>query len=126
MEKLLLKKLLLLLLFFVDSFCFAQVTPEWVARQNGPGNGTGGARSLAVDDNGNVYVTGSGTGTGLDYSTIKYNAAGVVQWESRYNGPGNDDDEVISFLSNEAPAADWTSKKAWSGQPVKKDYKVEY
>ena len=25
-----------------------------------------------------------------------------------------------------SPAADWTSKKAWSGQPVKKDYKVEY
>lgn len=25
-----------------------------------------------------------------------------------------------------APAADWTSKKAWTGQPVKKDYKVEY
>lgn len=24
------------------------------------------------------------------------------------------------------PYADWTSKKAWSGQPVKKDYKVEY
>lgn len=25
-----------------------------------------------------------------------------------------------------APAADWTSKKAWSGLPLKKDYKVEY
>ncbi|WP_090391123.1 DUF2264 domain-containing protein [Niabella drilacis] len=24
------------------------------------------------------------------------------------------------------PPADWTSKRAWSGQPVKKDYKVEY
>jgi len=24
------------------------------------------------------------------------------------------------------PAADWTSKKAWSGQPLKKDYKVDY
>lgn len=24
------------------------------------------------------------------------------------------------------PPADWTSKKAWSGQPVKKDYKVEW
>ena len=24
------------------------------------------------------------------------------------------------------PAADWTAKKAWTGQPVKKDYKVEY
>lgn len=25
-----------------------------------------------------------------------------------------------------APPADWTSKKAWSGQPLKKDYKVDY
>ncbi|MEO6135918.1 MAG: DUF2264 domain-containing protein, partial [Ginsengibacter sp.] len=25
-----------------------------------------------------------------------------------------------------SPAADWTSKKAFSGQPIKKDYKVEY
>ena len=25
-----------------------------------------------------------------------------------------------------APAAEWTSKKAWSGSPVKKDYKVDY
>jgi hypothetical protein len=24
------------------------------------------------------------------------------------------------------PPADWTAKKAWSGQPLKKDYKVEY
>jgi hypothetical protein len=29
-----------------------------------------------------------------------------------------------SFWS--APPADWTSKKAWSGQPVKKDYKVDW
>jgi hypothetical protein len=25
-----------------------------------------------------------------------------------------------------APYTEWTAKKAWSGQPVKKDYKVEY
>ncbi|HEX5023620.1 MAG TPA: DUF2264 domain-containing protein [Agriterribacter sp.] len=25
-----------------------------------------------------------------------------------------------------APAADWTAKKAWSGQPLMKDYKVDY
>ncbi|MES1217926.1 MAG: DUF2264 domain-containing protein [Bacteroidota bacterium] len=33
--------------------------------------------------------------------------------------PGND-----KFWTD--PAADWTSKKAWSGQPFKKDYKVNY
>ena len=29
-----------------------------------------------------------------------------------------------AFWTN--PPADWTSKKAWNGEPVKKDYKVEY
>ena len=101
MEKSLLSKklLLLLLLSSFSSFCFAQVSQQWVARHNGPGNDIDGARSLALDKEGNVYVTGSstGTGTGLDYSTIKYNAAGVQQWEARYNGPGNNDDDAFSI-----------------------------
>src|SRR5690349_8065480 len=101
MEKQLLSKkvLLLLLSSSISSFCFTQVSQEWVARHNGPGNGIDGARSLAVDGEGNVYVTGSstGTGTGLDYSTIKYNTAGVQQWEARYNGPGNNDDDAFSI-----------------------------
>lgn len=78
----------------------SQLTQEWVARSNGPaGNNTDGARSLALDRDGNVYITGSGTGTGsgLDYITIKYNAAGVQQWEARYNGPGNSDDDAFSI-----------------------------
>ena len=42
---------------------------------------------------------------------------------------------TLSFLPLGLPAtnsfwtdapADWTSKKAWSGQPTKKDYKVDY
>lgn len=80
------------------SIGFAQVSEEWVAREPGPGM-FDGARSLALDNAGNVYVTGSGagTGTGLDYLTIKYNAAGVKQWEARYNSPANLDDDAFSI-----------------------------
>ena len=98
-KQLLAKKLwLLLLVSSFSSFCFAQVTQEWVARNPQPGT-FDGARSLALDNEGNVYVTGSvtGEGTGFDYSTIKYNAAGVQQWEARYNGPGNGDDDAFSI-----------------------------
>jgi len=72
---------------------------QWVARYNGPGNGSDYAYSLVLDGSGNVYVTGYSTGNGAnaDYCTIKYNSAGVQQWVARYNGPGNDDDEAKSI-----------------------------
>jgi hypothetical protein len=90
---------LLLIFLFLPGFGFAQVTQEWVARYNGPGNNYDDAQVVAVDGSGNVYVTGSSTGigTGLDYATIKYNAAGVQQWEARYNGPGNSSDVAIAL-----------------------------
>ncbi len=67
---------------------------QWATRYNGPGNGLDEAPSLAIDGSGNVYVTGYsvGSGTSIDYATIKYNTAGVQQWTARYNGPGNSGD----------------------------------
>ena len=68
------------------------VQEEWAKGYNGPGNFSDQAFAIAIDGSGNVYVTGAsfGSGTDLDYTTIKYNAAdGTEEWVARYNGPGN-------------------------------------
>src|SRR5580765_5558891 len=57
--------------------------PIWINRYNGPGNYADEATALAVDGNGNVFVTGwvagfsSGGGSAIGYATLKYSAAGV-------------------------------------------------
>ena len=72
---------------------------QWVARYNGLGNNADEATWLAVDADGNAYVTGwtSGTTTGSDYATIKYDSAGVEQWVAQYNGSGNTADSAYSL-----------------------------
>lgn len=68
----------------------------WVRRYNGPGNNFDQASALAVDTNGNVYVTGNSysSGSAYDYATIKYNSFGDTLWVRLYNGPGNDYDQA--------------------------------
>jgi len=62
---------------------------QWVARYDGPASGVDEPNAVAIDDTGNVYVTGSsgGSGTGYDYATVKYNPSGTEQWVARYDGP---------------------------------------
>lgn len=66
----------------------------WTARHSTSGTGGAGSFDLAVDDSGNVLVTGTDTGPGGndDWMTVKYNPAGQETWAAQYNGPGNDRD----------------------------------
>jgi hypothetical protein len=52
---------------------------RWVQRYNGPGNNYDQPHAVAVDELGNVYVTGQsgGSGTASDLATIKYAPTGT-------------------------------------------------
>jgi len=62
----------------------------WESNYNSQYNGIDEPADLIIDNNGNIYVTGWGTGTeALDeFVTIKYNSSGIEQWISVFNGPG--------------------------------------
>jgi len=75
----------------------SQGIQQWVVRYSAGSDDW--ANAIALDATGNVYVTGGsvGSGTGVDYVTIKYNSTGAQQWVARYNGLGNSTDQALSI-----------------------------
>lgn len=72
---------------------------QWVTRYNGTGNGDDLPKAVGIDAQNNIYITGSsvGNGTSTDFATLKYNANGIQQWVTRYNGAANGIDEAIAI-----------------------------
>jgi WD40 repeat protein len=75
--------------------------PQWVSRYNGPENDDDEAQSIVVSPDGaRVFVTGfsEGVGSGNDYATVAYDAAGGAPlWVARYNGPDDLTDQANSI-----------------------------
>ena len=63
----------------------------WSTEYNGLGNSYDEAFGIAIDQIGNVFVTGysPGIGTFNDYATIAYDSNGNELWIARYNGPAD-------------------------------------
>jgi hypothetical protein len=76
-------------------------TQQWISKYNGTGNYVDIANAIAVDNSGNVYVTGgSYQGNDLfteDFATVKYNSSGIQQWVTRYNGSADSSDRANSI-----------------------------
>ncbi|TKJ41267.1 hypothetical protein CEE37_06260 [candidate division LCP-89 bacterium B3_LCP] len=76
---------------------------EWIQSYNGQSNGDDRAQDIAIDFEGNIYVTGY-TNTyvaGADYTTIKYSSAGSTLWESIYNDPDDSEDQAVCITLDE-------------------------
>ncbi|HUU45236.1 MAG TPA: hypothetical protein VM118_05835 [Acidobacteriota bacterium] len=71
----------------------------WTRSFNGPADGYDCALGLDLDARGNAYVTGfSWNGaTGIDFATVKYNAAGDLVWSALYDASGTDAADMPSF-----------------------------
>jgi hypothetical protein len=76
-------------------------TQCWVSRYDGPANGPDDAHALALDDSGNVCVTGpvlAGLPTNYDYATIKYGSSyGTQLWFKGLGAGGTDAAEDIGI-----------------------------
>ncbi len=88
----------------------------WTAQYGDP-DASDYAYFIAVDHNGNVYVTGESfaTGTDADYVTIKYNTDGDTVWTRRYNGPGSHTDHPNGMVIDGAGNIYVTGQSAGSG-----------
>ena len=65
---------------------------QWVARYHW--TTIDNATAIAIDQLGDVYVTGNSSDPNslYDYATINYNSAGEQQWAARYDGPASNND----------------------------------
>ena len=88
---------------------------QWVSRYD-TGSGDDEAAGIAVDTDGNVYVTGrsQGSGTGFDYVTVKYDSLGKELWVRWYDG-GSGDDEASGITVDAAGNVYVTGRSQGSG-----------
>ena len=81
-----------LLAFFAATPAFSQIQQSWVRTYNNAiPSGNHQALKMALDTNGNIYITGfsQNTNGNLGYATIKYAPNGNKLWVARYDSTNN-------------------------------------
>lgn len=85
--------LVILTFLFSGTIFAAEGDVLWTRTYDSPGTGEDLAWGIAVDGDGNVYVTGYVEGVDRDIWVGKYTSDGYLVWTSTYNGSFNAQDE---------------------------------
>ncbi len=93
------------IIFLFFPFISAGFSQSWNHTYNGTASSEDMANQVVIDNLGNVYVTGTGSGSFNDYVTIKYDISGMQQWVAYYKGFDpllNNDDRATSIAVDDA------------------------
>jgi hypothetical protein len=91
--------ILIVSLFLLPNICSSQTTVDWYQIYKGPSNTGISSEQIAVDNSGNVFVTGTAVSgflssktNYLDIVTAKFNSSGVLQWQKSFFNSGEHQD----------------------------------
>ncbi|MBI5021058.1 MAG: SBBP repeat-containing protein [Ignavibacteriales bacterium] len=73
---------------------------QWLVSYDGEGNGNDYAYEMKIDQDDNIYVTGTSYGgiSKFDYTTISYDKNGNLKWSESYKGSAGYDDQPVSLV----------------------------
>ncbi len=99
-----------------EDYCTIKYDPDgnnlWTAFYDGPVSGVDAAHDIAVDVDGNVYVTGRSDSASMDYLTIKYDPMGMLIYIARWDGPGMAGDEAYAIAVDDLGNA-YVTGRCW-------------
>lgn len=72
---------------------------KWDYRYVGPGSAYDVGTKLILDDNGEIYASGTSflSASNNDYLTLKFDSLGVKLWETRFDGPASGADNAADM-----------------------------